>query len=48
MNQYEVEIIFEPTGDYMTFIYEAESETDEALFNEIVQGLSVVSSKVVE
>jgi len=31
MSEYKVEIIFEPTGDYMTFRYEAESEDEEAL-----------------
>jgi hypothetical protein len=26
MSEYKVEVIFEPTGDYMTFRYDAESE----------------------
>jgi hypothetical protein len=48
MNTYEVEIIFEPTGDYMNFKYEAESEDEEALMNEVLNQLSIVSWKVEE
>jgi hypothetical protein len=48
MNEYKVEIIFEPTGDYMTFRYEAESEDEEALVNEVLSQLSIVSWKVDE
>jgi hypothetical protein len=29
MSEYQVEVIFEPTGDYMNFRYEAESENEE-------------------
>jgi len=45
MSEYKVEIIFEPTGDYMTFRYEAESEDEESLCNEILNQLSIVSWK---
>jgi hypothetical protein len=45
MNEYKVEIIFEPTGDYMTFRYEAESDNEEDLVNEILDQLSIVSFK---
>ena len=45
MNEYKVEIIFEPTGDYMTFRYEAEAEDEEALLNEVLSQLSIVSFK---
>ena len=45
MNEYKVEIIFEPTGDYMTFIYEAESDNEEDLCREILNQLSIVSFK---
>ena len=45
MNEYKVEIIFEPTGDYMTFRYEAESDNEEDLMNEILNQLSIISFK---
>ncbi len=45
MNEYKVEIIFEPTGDYMTFRYEAESDNEKDLVNEILNQLSIVSWK---
>ena len=34
-NVHKREIIFEPTGDYMTFRYEAESDNEADLCNEI-------------
>jgi hypothetical protein len=45
MSDYKVEVIFEPTGDYMTFRYEAESEDEESLMNEVLNQLSIVSWK---
>jgi hypothetical protein len=45
MNNYKVEIIFEPTGDYMTFRYDAESDNETDLVNEILSQLSIVSWK---
>jgi hypothetical protein len=48
MNTYEVEVIFEPTGDYMNFKYEAESDNEEDLCREILNQLSIVSFKVEE
>ncbi len=45
MSQFKVEIIFEPTGDYMTFRYEAESDNETDLINEILNQLSIVSFK---
>jgi len=45
MSEFKVEIIFEPTGDYMTFRYEAESDNEEDLVNEILNQLSIVSFK---
>ena len=45
MNEYRVEIIFEPTGDYMSFTYEAESDNENDLCNEILNQLSIVSFK---
>jgi hypothetical protein len=48
VNTYEVEIIFEPTGDYMNFKYEAESDNEEDLCREVLNQLSIVSWKVEE
>jgi hypothetical protein len=45
MNKYEVEIIFEPTGDYMNFKYEAESDNEQDLMREVLNQLSIVSWK---
>jgi hypothetical protein len=45
LSEYKVEVIFEPTGDYMTFRYEAEAEDEEALCKEILSQLSIVSWK---
>jgi hypothetical protein len=45
MNEYKVEVIFEPTGDYMTFRYEAESDNEADLVNEILNQLSIISWK---
>jgi len=45
MNEYRVDVIFEPTGDYMHFKYEAESDNETDLCNEILSQLSIVSWK---
>jgi hypothetical protein len=45
MQTYKVEVIFEPTGDYMNFTYEAESENEDDLCREILNQLSIVSWK---
>ena len=45
MNEYTVEVIFEPTGDYMHFKYEAESDNESDLCREILNQLSIVSFK---
>jgi hypothetical protein len=45
MSKFKVEIIFEPTGDYMTFRYDAESDNETDLINEILNQLSIVSFK---
>ncbi len=42
MPNYEVEIIFEPTGDFMAFTYEAESDNVDDLHREILNQLSIV------
>ena len=43
MPNYEVEVIFEPTGHFMNFTYEAEAEDETALLNEVLNQLSIVS-----
>jgi len=45
MSEYKVEVIFEPTGDYMHFTYEAESDNEADLCSEILNQLSIVSWK---
>ena len=35
MARWEVEVIFEPTGDYMNFEYETDNEDEDSIFNEI-------------
>jgi hypothetical protein len=48
MPNYEVEVIFEPTGSFMNFTYEAESDNETDLCNEVLNQLSIVSWKVDE
>ena len=45
MSNYKVEVIFEPTGHFMNFTYEAESENEEDLCREVLNQLSIVSWK---
>ena len=45
MSNFKVEVIFEPTGDYMNFTYEAESDNEEDLCREVLNQLSIVSWK---
>lgn len=42
MAKWEIEVIFEPTGDYMNFEYETDNEDEESIFNEISNQLSIV------
>ena len=42
MARWEVEVIFEPTGEYMNFEYETDTEDENDIFNEITNQLSVV------
>lgn len=42
MARWEVEIIFEPTGDYMNFEYETDNQDEDSIFNEIENQLSIV------
>ena len=45
MPNYEVEVIFEPNGHFMNFTYEAESDNETDLCNEVLNQLSIVSWK---
>ena len=42
MAKWEIEVIFEPTGTYMNFEYETDTEDEDFIFNEITNQLSVV------
>ena len=42
MASYKVEVIFEPTGDYMNFTYDTESDNEDSISNEIINQLSIV------
>lgn len=42
MARWEVEIIFEPTGDYMNFEYETDNEDENDIYREIENQLSIV------
>jgi len=46
MPNYEVEVIFEPTGHFMNFTYEAESDNETDLCNEVLNQLSIVRYKL--
>ena len=48
MTNYNVEVIFEPNGHFMNFTYEAESDNETDLCNEVLNQLSIVSWKVDE
>ena len=42
MARWEIEVIFEPTGYYMNFEYETDTEDGDAIYNEIENQLSIV------
>ena len=46
MARWEVEVIFEPTGDYMNFEYETDNEDEDSIFNEISNQLSIVPNLI--
>ena len=48
MAEWEIEIMFEPTGDYMTFTYETDTKDKNAIFNEVMNQLSIVPCLVGE
>ncbi len=43
---WEIEVIFEPTGDYMNFEYESDYEDEDTIFNEVSNQLSIVPNLV--
>ena len=45
-NEWHVEIIFEPTGDYMNFTYETDEDEEDRVVLEIMNQISVVADKV--
>jgi len=40
--RWEIEVIFEPTGDYMNFEYETDTEDEDTIYREIENQLSIV------
>ena len=46
MAKWEIEVIFEPTGDYMNFVYETDNEDEDGIFTEIANQLSIVPNLV--
>ena len=45
-NEWQVEIIFEPTGDYMNFTYETDEDEEDRVVLQIMNQISVVADKV--
>ena len=46
MAKWEIEVIFEPTGDYMNFVYETDNEDEDTIFNEVSNQLSIVPNLI--
>ena len=46
MARWEIEVIFEPTGDYMNFEYETDNEDEEGIYREIENQLSIVPNLI--
>ena len=44
--KWEIEVIFEPTGDYMNFVYETDNEDEDAIYREVSNQLSIVPNLV--
>jgi hypothetical protein len=42
MAKWEVEVIHEPTGQYMNFIAETDTEDQDEVYKEIIYNLSIV------
>ena len=43
---WEIEVIFEPTGDYMNFESEPDNEDADTIFNEVSNQLSIVPNLI--
>lgn len=48
MAKWEVELIFEPTGDYMNFEYETDQADENLIFSEILASISIVPTLIEE
>jgi hypothetical protein len=48
MAKWDVEIIFEPTGDYMNFEYETDQDAEDLIFDEILASISIVPELIEE
>ena len=46
MAKWEIEVIFEPTGDYMNFVYETDNQYEDSIFNEVANQLSIVPNLI--
>jgi len=46
MAKWEIEVIFEPTGDYMNFVYETDNEDEDSIFSEVANQLSIVPNLI--
>lgn len=42
MAKWEIEIIHEPSGQYMNFVAETDTEDDDQVYKEILNNLSVI------
>jgi hypothetical protein len=42
MAKWEIEVIHEPSGQYMNFIAETDTEDDDQVYREILNNLSVI------
>lgn len=43
MAKWEIEVIHEPSGQYMNFIAETDTEDDDQVYREILNNLSVIA-----
>ena len=46
MAKWEIEVIFEPTGNYMNFVYETDTEEEDIIFDEVVNQISIVPNLI--
>jgi hypothetical protein len=48
MAKWEIEVIFEPTGDYMNFEYETDIIEEDDIYKEVANQLSIVPNLIDE